>query len=844
LGALQIRFFRALLIGLIIIVSLAVVGNYYTRQRLRRNMIKPVAQILAPDLLRSVETPEYSFHENGTTKFTVRAKKLLETKQGKSLLQGISAEDYNPDSSLRNQITSQTAEYDKEQKQVLFYGDVRLHLGKDVEIRMESLRYNMGEQTGTSDDPIRYQAPQATGTATGVRYDNAKRNIELLSDLSFLVHRTADPAHNSGKTEDYRLLAQHGFYSEQEHLVRLEGQARVISDSGTLSGERIDAAFTPDKRHLTSLSSHGEAMYESKDPEETRTLRGDHLDFNIGEESQALESIHAQGQAGFTLKSPNGEQKLTAEEINLTLDPVQGRPLAMQSQRGVHFGLVRGEQSSEISGEWLEASFVVGSNNLKSMMVKNQARMKFNVSSVAPDELQAETIILTFRNQEGRSFPREMQAEKGVIWKSPGRSAAEPGRSLTSNTLVMRYSASGEYLESGTAGGNVVLTGLPRPGSAGAQLQQLECNRADFYFYPVNNRLQRMTGEGGVRVNTRSATSPSQPKAEEFSTSSNTIEVRFRASDGAVESMNQSGAFTYEDGTRSAASDACDFSSATEKLILRGHPSLKEAEYTASGEVIEYDRKMKILTIRENVRSVLLSAAGRTQGFMTSSSGNPSPTVVTADEMVYTKEKEQTRYSGKVILLSAENHLQAQRLTILNGGERVEAEGEVRHRILEFGEPLPGKPAKAAPPAIVKKATGPKRSGPVLIRCESLLYSRTTGVIHYERNVSLDSADAKLWADSMDIFLDSDGKRVERAKALGHLRITQPGREVKGQEGEYFLSEGKFVVIGSPGSPAEITDRVKGKSTAPRLTFYIADDRIEASGKLGLSYRNIMTYYD
>jgi LPS export ABC transporter protein LptC len=826
LGAFQVRFYRALLLGLILVVTLSVVGNYYYRQRLRRGIIKPVAQILAPDLVRSADTLEYSSHEDGKVKFTVRANKLLETKQGKSLLEGIRAEDFNPDGSVLNRITSQKAEYDKDRNQVYFFGDVKLYLGKDIEIRMESLRYDIGAQRGTSDDLIRFLSSKATGSAQGVRYDNATRNIELVSDLSFVVRRTAEPGAGAepGKTSEYNLLAKHGVYIDKEQWFRLEGEARVISDSGTLSGDNIYATFTQDKRHLTSLSSHGNAMYESRDAEEIRTLRGDHLDFNIGKDSQALESIHSSGHAGFALKSSNGMQNLTAEEFLLTLDPVQGRPRAIQSQRGVHFAFTRGTQSSEVSGEWLEATFLPGSHNLERMTVRDQARMTINISPVAPDELQAETIVIAFQNQGGRSLPRVLQASKSVVWKSPGQTVTAPGRALTSDALLMRYADSGESLDSGSATGKVVLIGLPRPGSSGTQLQRLQGDRTDFLFYPGNNRLQRMTGEGNVRVDYRSDATSGQPKGEEFSTASDTFTARFKEVDGAVESVNQSGRFTYQEGNRSAGAGTCDFSASTGKLVLRDHPSMRDADSTSSGDLIEYDRQLNVLTIRGNVQSVLRSAAGRSQGFMTSSGGNSFPAMVTAEEMAYSKDKDQTVFSGNVHLLSAESQLQTQRLTILGSGERVDASGEVRHLILGLGKPAPAKPTGTLPASGTKvSATGV--SGPVVVQCEALAYSRSSGVIHYEGNVFMDSADAKIWTDSLDAYLDTEGKKVQRAKAQGHLRITQPGREVKGQAGEYFLSEGKFVVT---GNPVEYADGAKRTSTQGQLTFYTSDDRIMA----------------
>jgi LPS export ABC transporter protein LptC len=798
--------------------------NYFQSRRRRRELAKPAAQILTPDLLRSAETLEYNEWERGALKFRVRAKKLVETKQGKKLLQGIEANDFNPDGSMHNTITSHQGVYDMDRKQMLFTGDVRLYLERNVEVHTESLSYDIGSQNGTSDDRMQFFSPRANGTGKGVRYDNAKRGLELLQDLSFVVQRPARNPDGSARIEEYRLTAQRGVYSEQENLIRLLEAARVVSATGTLAGDRIDAFFAPDKKHLTNLSSLGNAVYESTDQGEVRTIRGDQLDFVIGEESQVLESIHSLGQAGFALKSPSGDQNLSSDEFLLTLDPVTSLPLMIQSQRKVHFEFAHQTQKTEVGGEWLEAVFVPGGNTLERMLVREHATMKLANDARAPDELQGENIRISFQSLEGRSVPKELQAEKSVQWKSPGQNASEPGRSLTASSLTMRYNKTGDALESGIASGGVILTALPKPGSSNTQLRKLQCDRTDFAFYPANNRLRKLTGEGNVKVFYSGVQAGTKGQADEFQTSSSSIQASFREVDGSVDALTQTGDFAYRDSTKTASSGSCEFSAATGKLVLRDHPSINESDYSASGEIIEFDRKSQMLSIRKNVRAILKPSSGNATGFMTASTDASSPAVITSDEMNYWKEQDKSIYRGNVFLLSAESQLQAQTLMTLNRGERIEAEGNVRHRMSKFGDATRPKPAQETPFRTAKKDDKAKVSGPVLICSAQLQYSRAANTIHYERDVSLDSADAKMWADMMDVFLDASGKKVERTKSKGNLKITQPGREVRGQEGDYIPADGKFIVI---GNPARLIDKAKGDSSARQLTFYTADDRIE-----------------
>jgi hypothetical protein len=181
-----------------------------------------------------------------------------------------------------------------------------------------------------------------------------------------------------------------------------------------------------------------------------------------------------------------------------------------------------------------------------------------------------------------------------------------------------------------------------------------------------------------------------------------------------------------------------------------------------------------------------------------------------------------------VQLLSATGQFQADSLTFLDSGQRIEGKGNVRH--LLSGAAVTNSDKRPPENGTVAAKTDDKTKvvKQTLIRSARFLYSRAENRMHYEDNVMLDSPDAKGKADTLDAFLDAGGKKLERATARGNVLISQPGREVKGAAAEYFLSEGKIVVTGNPatGSLAELHDYVKGTSTAVRLTFFTADDRI------------------
>ncbi len=823
----HVRLLRKSMIGIIIIVLLAVAYNYLHTWRRNARIITQAAEVLSPDMMRSADSIEYSTYENGKVHFKIRAERLLETRAGKSLLQGVYGSDRNPDGSLGNQIHSQRAEYDADHKLVDFSGNVQLDIGSEVRIKTDSLHYDLNTNVGSTNDKIQFLSKEAQGTAQGVLYNQTQKTIELRGNLDFLIARPVSDRSSQGRTEHIRARSRQGYYSNDERLLRFQGQASLDSESASLAGESIEARFTEDRKHLSSLICQGNVTYSSKDANGPRTLQGDWMHFGIDQGSGSLQNIHVSGHSAFSSRTPEADQELRGSTILLELDPADGHPRLIQSQGGVQLRMKRDAEETLVTGEKLDTIFVPESGILQSIHVREHAHMlTTRPEEASQDELSAEDVRLYFRQIQGRNTLSELQAETSVQLNSTppktgatGRSLAT--RSLTASALTMTYAKSGDYFESGKATGNAVLSGIPLGGVEHAEIRRLTADTVQFHFYPGNNRLQDFQGEGHVQVYYLKPAAAATAPPEEFRTSSTNISAIFKEADGTAQSISQWGSFRYQDATRSANSGRCDYDAQKETMFLREAPHIADSSGASSGDLIEYDRKQKILTVRGHVRSVLKASDKSQSTPFASSSGSTSPSIVTADQMEYWTDNRHARYSGRVQLLSEDGQLQAEALEVFDGGERVEAQGGIHHRI-------PGRKTNGEGNAQDEKTTDGKPApsvggAPVLIRSSRLRYNKAENSIHYEGGVTLTSGDMNMAAASLDAFLDKESQQIERATANGEVEIHQAGRQVKGKSADYFLVPGKFIV---QGDPAEIQDPARGKSMARRLTFFTSDARI------------------
>jgi lipopolysaccharide transport protein LptA len=822
----SVRITRRLLIGIIILVLSAVFINYAQTWYRRMRLVKNAYEILGSDLARSAVGIKYQENDKGVPRFEIRAQLLLDTRQGKSILQGIKACDFNPDGSIHNEIHSQKAEYDREHKIADFFGDVRVFFGKGVELRMNSLHYDINKKTGHTDDKLQFISGESTGSARGVTFDQIQQSLDLHSEVDFVLAVAKPNPDGSAEHQKFHVTSNNAYCAEGMTRIILKGNARMESKSEVISGETIEAVLSSDRKQLTSLIASGNSAYRSGDPGEIQLLSGDRMEFIIGA-SKALEKIGVAGHAAFSSASPSGEQTLRGGEIDMLFDAAAGLPTQVQSRNSVVFTRKQNGEQMQMSGEQLLAAFVSGTKNLESIHVWKQAAMSADGGANSMrNELQADDIWMRFREVEGRTVLKKLDAEGSARWSSrppQARSSAfqEPARTLTASSLEMIYSAKGDSFESGSAKGKVVVTESRNETEARLQMRRLSADHTQFYFFPGNNQLREMNADGHVVINyEKKGKSGAKALVEEASAESQWMKAIFalRAEKSEVESMAQWGGFSYKDASMKANSGRCDYDARKEMLVLRESPSISDDLNTTTGERIEYDKNRRILAVHGKVRSILNTSKSKGSFFTSSqTSSSSSHAIVFADEMQYWTAEEHARYTGKVQMLSESGQLDAASLDIVQGGERVDAQNVLRHYI-------PGKASSETVGRADKKSeTRDSSNKAMVIRSSSLKYLKEKNILYYAGNVTANSGDLALSSDNLDVVPAAQGGGIDHAIARGKVHMQQGGKEGKGETAEYFTDPRKLVLI---GNPAEILDPEKGKASGGQLTYLITDDRI------------------
>jgi LPS export ABC transporter protein LptC len=817
---LSAKIIRRSLIGIVILTLCSVLFNYQ-QTRLRRNRaVNTAPEILSSEMKRSAEDIDHSEYRNGVLKFKIKARRLLEPRSGKNILQGFAAYDFNPDGSIRNEIRSQKAEYDPDRKVANFSGDVRLFIGKQLEVRTDSLYYDLNAGIGTTPDLLQFVSSQVRGTARGLRFDHNQQLVTLGSAVDLMLTQELKRGDREGKIQTVHGTSEQAYCSELTDRIQFQGKARIESGTQTLSGDSIEAVLDPTEKCIRTVTAAGNALYRSGDQGEIRTMAGDRIFFAVTMQG-TLEKINVSGQASFSAVSSSGEQNMQGKggEVEISFDAKE-LPSQIQARTAVSLEIKRSAEQILISGDQLDAAFAVGTKRVESIRVRNSARMsRSGAAGFEGSELKADEIRMRIRDVNGSSVLEKLNAEGSAQYRSiaaaKNGSLTQTSRSLSASILELNQSGQGDYFESGSASGTVTFSESSGEQTVRPQLKQLLADKARFHFFPGNNQIKDLNAEGHVQIVNEKKSSPAKGSASEKShTSSDRMSASFTLISGqsVVESVSQWGNFTYFDGTRSASSGRCDYDARKELLVLNDSPALSDETKRTTGNQMEYDRSRKVLSVHGQVRSV---QKGSASFFGTSSSSSSG--IVTADGMRYWTETGLIRYTGNVQLLSENQQLQTDVLEISNGLEQVDAQGSILHRISQQ------KPGSASAQRNKSQKPPTSTDSMITVRSSAMTYLNKQNKINYAGKVTLHSGEVDLSSDSLEVLLDSDGKKPKHATSLGNVTVHAGIRECKGDTGEYFVDPEKFLVT---GKPAELYEPGNARSFARRLTYITANDTI------------------
>ncbi|MBV9607988.1 MAG: LPS export ABC transporter periplasmic protein LptC [Acidobacteria bacterium] len=185
------------------ITLVVIVACFYLYGRIRaRRALGNVQQKLGIDIQQSTAGFTLSKSQGGHTVFRVHASKAVQYKQGgRAELHDVSIVVYGRDADRFDQIYGSDFEYDPQSGNITAQGEVQIdlegngqglarpdqavppELKNPIHVKTSGLQFNQKTGMARTDEDIEFRIPQATGSATGAVYDANLKTLTLESNV-------------------------------------------------------------------------------------------------------------------------------------------------------------------------------------------------------------------------------------------------------------------------------------------------------------------------------------------------------------------------------------------------------------------------------------------------------------------------------------------------------------------------------------------------------------------------------------------------------------------------------------------------------------------------------------
>jgi lipopolysaccharide export system protein LptA len=764
---------RLLFAATAVLLIAVVAGSYfYARYRVRM-AIRELPKKLGADIRQSTEGFTYSQSVAGRTLFTIHASKMVQLKQGeRAQLHDVKIIVYGRQANRFDQIYGSQFDYDPGTGIVRAVGDVHIDLQADsggathpdqatpqelsnpIHLKTSGLEFNQKTGAARTAEMIEFRTPQASGAARGAFYDSKEGRLTLESQIV---------VHTSGKTVA-DVHARHGVITK-EPLEATFDEVSGTNGSGDFTAGNLRVFFREDgtvERALAggevraSRGGTSPAKFEARSAElfvtEENAARNAVISGNVRLDAAGAHAMHLEaGRLLVSFKGKNLVEHVKAlENVKLTQgaggegEPASaaGKVKTAESKLGVSksataksASLVKAKskpgvanpQSMQLAtavldvdvkdGRLLERAYTTGAAEITIWQPQTagagaaQARMQRTV-------VTAGRFDATF---DARNRPRVLHGapDARLVSSTPG----QPDRVTTSREIDVAFVSGGTGIASIQQQGDFRYVEGPRRATA----EKARYGASDDIFLLTGQarytdsgltlssdslRLNRSTGDVTAEGSVKTTYTDQKPQGGALLASGNPVHVT-----AAVMTANRtSGVARYSGGAR-----------------LWQDANIVEAP------TIEFDREKRSMVAQGaspgtsgNVQQRVTTVFAQTD-----KSGKVTPVNVTAARLTYADSERRARFTGGVVLRSADVTVTADHADV----------------VLQARAAAPDNAPKTVQPGGAPAGSG--GSGP---------------------------------------------SQLQQIIAEGHIVIQEPKRKATGEKLVYTAQEAKFVLTGGPAS--------------------------------------------
>jgi len=308
-------------------------------------------------------------------------------------------------------------------------------------------------------------------------------------------------------------------------------------------------------------------------------------------------------------------------------------------------------------------------------------------------------------------------------------------------------------------------------------------------------------------------------------TSSREISARFEPGTSNIASMEQHGAFVYDEGERHARADEATLDQKQNVIVLKTGARMWDASGTTTADRIRMNQSTGDFIADGNVNSNRLPEKDPKRNSKMLDSDEPLQ--AQAQHMESTDKNQIVHYQGKAQMWQGADRIQAEKIDLDRAKDHPEkhglvADGGVISTLWQ--QPKEDEKKQGALPIMT------------IVRAPHMVYTDENRLAIYSGGVQLTRPNMNVKCQDLRAYLaDSTAdSRLEKAYADGAVQIVQVAtdrtRTGTADHADYFTTDDKVILHG--GQP-QMLDSLGGSIKGPELIYTAEDGSLQGNGAIG-----------
>jgi len=457
-----------------------------------------------------------------------------------------------------------------------------------------------------------------------------------------------------------------------------------------------------------------------------------------------------------------------------------------------------------------------------------------SLSDTAETAITAARVEMNFRLDGGTSvLSRVNTFGKSTLKETPlpgpaGASGKQPGEThvLRSESIELKMQPGGRNVETVHAPAAGTLEFVP---TLPAQHHRTLTGKDMLIAYGPQNRIDTFRARDA-----KTETDPTEDERRRnrgvTRTASRDLVAKFEPGSNQMNSLEQRGDFTYDEGVRRARAARATLDSKENVMVLEGAARVWDNTGSTAADHIRMDQRTGDFTAEGSVNSIRLPDKAETSSGMLS---GQEPVEAQARRMVSANRNRSVHYEGAVNLSQGADRVQANLVDVDREKQTLIADGAVITNLWERPKENAGFESRDRDSALSREGAV---HSPVLtvVRAPHLVYTDVNRLAVYSGGAVMNRPGMEVKSRELRAYLaeESADSRLVKALADGGVEIVQTAadrkRTGKAEHCEYYTEDQKVVLRG--GQP-EFVDSLKGNNTrGVELTYYANDDRLLVNG--------------